>query len=116
MLKNDVPQLTAKLNRIGSNMEILSGHLANVPVEETMRNVNETLASVHQLSKNMTDITNNLNNSMSSKDNTLGLLLNDRKLYDNINTTISSADSLVTDLKANPKRYVHFSLFGRKGK
>ena len=76
LLKNDVPQLTAKLNRIGSNMEILSGHLANVPV----------------------------------------LLLNDRKLYDNINTTISSADSLVTDLKANPKRYVHFSLFGRKGK
>lgn len=115
LLKNDVPQLTAKLNRIGSNMEVLSGHLANVPVEETMRNVNETLASVHQLSKNMTDITNNLNNSMSSKDNTLGLLLNDRKLYDNINTTISSADSLVTDLKANPKRYVHFSLFGRKG-
>lgn len=42
--------------------------------------------------------------------------MNDRGLYDNLNRTVQHADSLVTDLKAHPKRYVHFSVFGRKDK
>ena len=46
----------------------------------------------------------------------LGLLMNDTKLYDNLTSTMSHADSLVIDLKAHPKRYVHFSVFGRKDK
>jgi phospholipid/cholesterol/gamma-HCH transport system substrate-binding protein len=53
---------------------------------------------------------------MKSKDNTLGLFLSDRSLYDNINSTVANADSLVIDLKAHPKRYVHFSVFGKKDK
>ena len=57
-----------------------------------------------------------LNRKMNSKDNTLGLLLNDRSVFDNLNSTISHADSLMIDLKAHPKRYVHFSIFGRKDK
>lgn len=40
--------------------------------------------------------------------------MNDTKLYDNLTSTMSHADSLVIDLKAHPKRYVHFSVFGRK--
>ena len=56
------------------------------------------------------DFTQKLNNDNSS----LGLFLKDRSLYDNLNSTIQSADSLMIDLKANPKRYVHFSVFGRK--
>jgi len=40
--------------------------------------------------------------------------MNDPTLYNNLNHTIQSADSLVTDLKTNPKRYVHFSVFGKK--
>ena len=45
-----------------------------------------------------------------------GLLMNDRQLYDNLNSTVRSADSLLIDLRQHPKRYVHFSLFGRKDK
>ena len=48
----------------------------------------------------------------NSTDGTLGKLINDKSLYDDINHTVNSADSLLIDLKANPKRYVHFSLFG----
>jgi len=50
------------------------------------------------------------------KDGTLGLLLNDPDLYHHIDSTVVSLDRLVVDLKSNPKRYVHFSLFGRKDK
>ena len=49
-------------------------------------------------------------------DNTLGLLLNDSTLYNNLNRTTYNAASLLEDLKSHPKRYVHFSLFGRKDK
>ena len=51
---------------------------------------------------------------LNGKNGTAGLLVNDRALYDNLNATMRSADSLLIDLKSHPKRYVHFSLFGRK--
>ncbi|MBQ0137264.1 MAG: MCE family protein, partial [Bacteroidales bacterium] len=53
---------------------------------------------------------------LTNREGTLGLLMNDKNLYQHIDSTVVSVDSLVTDLKANPKRYVHFSLFGGKDK
>ena len=47
---------------------------------------------------------------------TLGKLIYDKSLYTNVNTTVVAADSLLVDLKAHPKRYVHFSIFGKKDK
>jgi len=42
--------------------------------------------------------------------------MNRPALYNNLNTTVRSADSLLNNIKTHPKRYVHFSLFGRKNK
>lgn len=109
LLKNDVPQLTARLNRIGENVESLTGDLAKVDVAGTMQSINLTL-------ENTKKITEDLSTKMGSKDNTLGLMLNDRALYDGLTSTVNHADSLMIDLKAHPKRYVHFSVFGRKDK
>lgn len=47
---------------------------------------------------------------------TLGLLIYNKSLYNHIDATVISADSLLTDIKAHPKRYVHFSVFGKKDK
>ena len=55
-------------------------------------------------------------NLLNRKDNNLGLLLNDSSLYNNLNATAANAANLLDDLKSHPKRYVHFSLFGRKDK
>jgi len=81
-----------------------------------MTKVNQTLANAEQLTKDLNKVTGTLNTKLHSTDNTLGLFLNDRSVYDNLNGTLQSADSLLIDLKAHPKRYVHFSVFGRKDK
>jgi phospholipid/cholesterol/gamma-HCH transport system substrate-binding protein len=94
-----------KANTTLDNTSKLTANLAAIDVEGTMSKVNQTLANVQ-------DVTTRLN----TNEGTLGLLMNDATLYNNLNSTMVSADSLLTDLKAHPKRYVHFSLFGRKSK
>lgn len=109
LMTNDIPTLTSKLNSTCSNMEELTGKLNKLDFETTINNTNATLANVK-------DFTESLNKKINSKDNNIGLLLNDNKLYYSLNNTITSADSLMTDLKGHPKRYVHFSIFGKKDK
>ncbi len=116
LMENDVPQLTAHLNKIGANVETLSGNLAQVDVKGTVDNVNATLRDAQGFVQTMNSLTQNLDSKMRADDNSLGLLLSDRQLYDNLNSTVRSADSLLIDLRQHPKRYVHFSLFGRKDK
>ena len=116
LMENDVPQLTAHLNQIGANVETLSGNLAQVDVKGTVDNVNATLRDAQGFVQTMNSLTQNLDSKMRADDNSLGLLLSDRQLYDNLNSTVRSADSLLIDLRQHPKRYVHFSLFGKKDK
>jgi phospholipid/cholesterol/gamma-HCH transport system substrate-binding protein len=54
--------------------------------------------------------------ALNSKEGTLGLLMRDPSLYMNLSNTMRDADSLMIDLKAHPKRYIHFSVFGKKDK
>ena len=115
LMARDVPQLMASLHRTGANAEKFSGNLAKVDVQQTMDRVNTTLANAQQLSGQLNTMVGDLNQKLNSRDNNLGAFLSDRVLYDRLNRTATSADSLLIDLKAHPKRYVHFSIFGRKG-
>lgn len=116
VMQRDVPDLLAHLNATSQNLQKLSGNLAAVDVQQTMKQVDETMVQVKQFSTNLNNISQTLDNKLNSTDNSLGLLLNGRSLYDNLNTTVQHTDSLVMDLKAHPKRYVHFSVFGKKDK
>ena len=116
MMQNDVPQLMTKLQRTSANAEKITNNLAALDVQSTLNNVNATLESAQRLSNQLGDMSNSLNQKLNSKDNSLGLLLNDRGVYENLNSTLRNADSLMIDLKAHPKRYVHFSVFGKKDK
>ena len=116
MMHDEVPGLMAKANRIGSNLESVSDQLAQTDIKGTVDNANATLAGLRQTTDNLNQTSNYLSGKLQSRDNTLGLFLNDRGVYDNLNGTLRHADSLMIDLKAHPKRYVHFSIFGKKDK
>ena len=103
LLSKDIPEMTKTFNTAGENVCILTDKLTKIDLQATMDSVNNITASVHTMIE-----------QMQSPEGTLGLFMKDRALYDNLNSTVQSADSLVTDLKANPKRYVHFSVFGKK--
>lgn len=105
LMKNDIPQLTSKLNTIGDNFILISNNLKEIDYAAAMQKVDSTLANV----KMITD-------KLNRKDNTVGLLFNDPTLYNNLSATTANAASLLEDLKSHPKRYVHFSLFGKKDK
>ncbi|MGN0310524.1 MAG: MlaD family protein [Bacteroides sp.] len=105
MMSHDMPALTGKLNRIGDNMVAITDNLKTIDYAAAMSKVDATLANV----KRLTD-------QLNSRDNTIGLLLNDPALYNNLSATTANAASLLQDLQAHPKRYVHFSLFGKKDK
>ena len=107
-----VPGLLAKadyaMGKDGStlnNTDKLTASLAQLDIATTMAKVDRTLDNVESVTR-----------QLNSPNGTLGLLMNDQELYRNLNGTMRSADSLLIDLKAHPKRYVHFSLFGKKDK
>ena len=104
-LNRNVPGMLRKADATLANTQQFTSNLAAVDIQTTMNEVNGTIS-------NLKTFTDNLNNGKGS----LGLLMNDPGLYNNLNATMSSADSLLVDLKAHPKRYVHFSLFGKKEK
>ncbi|ANR73711.1 MCE family protein [Prevotella scopos JCM 17725] len=86
-------------------MATLNNKVDGVDVEGTMARVNATIDNLNAFTA-----------KLNSGEGSMGLLLNDASLYNNLNNTVRSADSLLTNLKAHPKRYVHFSIFGRKDK
>lgn len=104
-VNKDVPGLMGKASGLLDNANNLTANLAAVDVASTVAKVDQTLANVQQL-------TSKLNNNKG----TLGLLMNDETLYNNLTNTVLSADSLLINLREHPKRYVHFSLFGKKDK
>lgn len=116
MMGREVPQMMGHLNRTAAHAEAFSGQLAQVDVKQTMAEVQGTLQSVNTMAGQMNSLLTDVNQKLNSPSNNLGAFLADRKLYDRLNSTVSHADSLMIDLKAHPKRYVHFSLFGRKSK
>ena len=113
---NELNKLTSSLNQqMPSMLKNADGMLANA--NEFTHQLNEldlatTMAKVNNTLQNVEQMTAKLN----SKEGTLGLLMRDPELYNNLNSTMIHADSLMIDLKQKPKRYVHFSVFGRKNK
>ncbi len=105
LMGQDIPQLTGKLNTLGDNFISISDNLKKIDYANTFNEIEQTLANVKMITE-----------KLNSKNNTVGLLLNDPQLYNNLNATTANAASLLEDLKEHPKRYVHFSLFGKKDK
>ena len=93
----------SNLNDTSKNLSSLSDSLSQMPLGATLRNFEKT-------SKDLKSIIARLETGTG----TAGKLLNDEALYNKLLGSSEALEALLTDLKANPKNYVHFSIFGRK--
>lgn len=100
-LKNNNATITHAL----ANIDKITDDVAKSNLKQTIENTNNTIADLSLVL-----------NKIKSGNGSLGMLINDDKLYLNLKSSSENLDKLMIDLKANPKRYVHFSLFGGKEK
>jgi phospholipid/cholesterol/gamma-HCH transport system substrate-binding protein len=105
MMVNDIQVAIKDIRNIAANFSTVSNEISAVQWDSTLQNVESIVANLERVT-----------NQVKSTDNSLGALLNDKELYQNLDSTVQSANALLIDLKENPKRYVHFSVFGSKDK
>ena len=131
---NHVQSALTNIDRVSGNLSVVSSDLKKLMNNQVPRIVNNADTAVANLNTVIADIkaadlqatvarvdnavdnVNGLVVDVRSENGTLGQLIYNKSLYNHIDATVVSADSLIVDLKAHPKRYVHFSLFGKKDK
>lgn len=105
MMNNQVPRIVNNADTAVANLNTVVADIKAADLKATVARVDKAVDNVSEL---ITDA--------RSQDGTLGQLIYNKSLYNHLDATVVSADSLLVDLKAHPKRYVHFSLFGKKDK
>lgn len=100
-ISNNLKSNNQKINSILNNISTVTDQVAASNFKQTIENANKAVADLQ-------GVVNKVNTGNGS----LGLLINDRQMYDNLNSASKNLDDLIIDLKENPKRYVHFSVFG----
>ncbi len=103
IVKNDIPEALDKVIRLEDDLLKVSSQLGEVDYQSIIASLEASLNNIQQ-------ITTALNEGCG----TAGMLLKDSTLYTKLNETCEAATNLLDDLKENPKRYVHFSIFGKK--
>lgn len=98
-LANNTVKITQSLDTIVGNLGQLSYQLKSLPIDATVENVNQLTANLSQFSK-----------QLNNKNSTLGLLTSDPELYNQLNRVSADIDSLLVDIKKNPKRYISIKL------
>ncbi len=98
-VSRNVTSITANVDTISGNLSTVSGELAAAPVDSIMGGLNRTVANLEQLTA-----------ALNNPDSSIGRLTSDPELYNNINSTVMSLDSLFVDIKRNPKRYISIKL------
>ncbi len=104
-LNRQMPRMVKKADSVMGNAQTLTANLSQLDLNETMQRVDQTLANVQQLTA-----------KLNSPSGTVGMLLNDAQLYQNITATMRDVDSLLIDFKQHPRRYINVSVFGKKEK
>jgi phospholipid/cholesterol/gamma-HCH transport system substrate-binding protein len=104
-MSQNLNQGTQNLPAITKNMEAVTKQVEEADLKKLIGNMDATLSNLNQTLK-----------KLENPDGTVGALMNDRKLYDNLTSTMNSMNLLLQDLRLHPKRYVNVSVFGKKDK
>ena len=131
---NHIKSTLERVDRISGDLTVVSAELKQLMatrVPAIVDNADATLSDIHDVVADVKaadlkstvarvdmalDSVNALIADVRSQEGTVGQLLYNKSLYNHIDSAVVSADSLLKDLKAHPKRYVHFSVFGKKEK
>ncbi|MFT4611408.1 MAG: phospholipid/cholesterol/gamma-HCH transport system substrate-binding protein [Glaciecola sp.] len=108
LVKENDEKLSSVLSNfdaITKDLAVITGDLKDVKLSETVAKLDSTLATV-----------NSLMGSIENGEGSIGKLLKDEGLYKNLEGAALQMEQLLEDMKLNPKRYVHFSVFGKKAK
>lgn len=117
--KNNIAGITSNLNTLSASLKDTEKNIA--PLLSKMSSFADSLndlelkkvvASANAAMKNLNEVSNKINDGNGS----LGLLVNDKALYQKLDNSAKDLDLLLIDVKEHPKRYIHFSVFGRKDK
>ncbi|OFX20707.1 MAG: hypothetical protein A2041_01555 [Bacteroidetes bacterium GWA2_31_9b] len=104
-ISNNLKNNNEKISNVLANFSNISDSLAQANIKTTVLNANKTLSELNQIAA-----------KINNGEGTIGLLIHNDSLYVNLNSLAADLDKLVIDLNENPKRYVHFSLIGKKDK
>jgi phospholipid/cholesterol/gamma-HCH transport system substrate-binding protein len=100
-----LPGMMQRADATLANTETLTQNLSQIDVEAMVKRIDATLANVEQMSA-----------ALTSREGSIGLLLHDPQLYQNLTATMRDVDSLLVDFKQHPRRYINVSVFGKKDK
>lgn len=108
LLEDNKTSITTTLfnfSDISKNLSEVSSNLAEADLKQTINGLQSTISNFGQLLKNI-----------EKGEGSIGRLMKDEGLYNNLEGALGQMEALLEDMKLNPKRYVHFSLFGKKPK
>lgn len=105
LLENEIPQIINSATTISKDLQGVSSQIKEVDYKELFTTLQATVSNIEEITA-----------ALNSGEGTAGKLLKDSELYEKLDSTCAAANALLTDLKENPKRYVHFSVFGNKDK
>ncbi len=99
-ITTDIKSITGNVDTMTGDLAVVSGRLRQAPIDSIAVDLSATMANLKQLTE-----------SLNNPDGSVGKLTSDPALYDNLNATITSLDSLFVDIKRNPKRYISIKVF-----
>ena len=130
-LKSSIDQFSSLTNNLSETSENINNLIKEnyTSITSTVDNLNKTSIKMNDISTSISEVNlnliltnldstvsnlNNLTNQMSKGEGTMGRLIYDAKLFENLDNATKNLEVLIEDIKSNPKRYVHFSIFGKK--
>lgn len=103
--KGNIKSSFVNINETTENLKNVSDSISHIDINKISRDLEESVANINAVTKKIDD-----------EDGSLGKLVNDDQLYQNLEGASKELEELLNDIKTNPKRYVHFSVFGKKNR
>lgn len=108
LIEKSAPGIELTIN----NLKDTSNNLKSITDSVSKKDISDLTNNLNELVKNLNKVSKNLNNS----NGTMGMLIQDKSIYENLEKATNELNILIEDVKLNPSRYVNFSVFGKKNK